>query len=99
MALPVVFPATMKREKRLTKKEKKALTGAPAPAGNPPHIHCVACGRHIDPPEFTGGKANWVRCAHGTKYAACRRCVPEAMKRLHEHDQSGKPVRVAEVWH
>lgn len=89
----------MKREKKLTKKERKALAPTSSNNENQPHIHCVACGRHIDAPEFAQGRANWVRCAHGTKYAACSGCVPEAMKRLAEHDRTGKAVNIAQVWH
>ncbi len=88
----------MKREKKLTKKERKAQSGVVAPAQKQ-HIHCVACGRHINAPDFAQGAANWVRCAHGTKYAACNRCVPRAMQLLRDHDQTGKPVQVAAVWH
>jgi len=89
----------MKREKKLTKKQRKAQAPAAQPAANQPHIHCVACGRHVDAPEFAQGRSNWVRCAHGTKYAACANCVPEAMNRLAEHDRTGKAVQVAQVWH
>ena len=40
----------MKREKRLTKREKKDQSGGGHnhEAG---HIHCIACGRHINPGE------------------------------------------------
>jgi hypothetical protein len=43
----------MKREKKLTKRERKAEKG-PGPSGQKEtgHIHCVACGRHINPSEF-----------------------------------------------
>jgi hypothetical protein len=45
----------VKREKRLTKREQKALK-APRPGATAhqhgEHIHCIACGRHLDPAEF-----------------------------------------------
>ncbi len=91
----------MKRAKRLTKRERKAQQGpAPAPK-NDPHIHCVQCGRHIDPSEFTTSPigANWIKCAHGTKYASCSGCVPGARARLELHDRTGKPVEIAPAWH
>lgn len=90
---------TMKKAKRLTKKERKALQTPSEPAKDAPHIHCVACGRHINPEEFSHSKANWLRCAHGTKYASCSGCATEGMARLSEHDRSGQPVKVANVWH
>lgn len=91
----------MKREKRLTKRERKALDGPAQPKKDAPHIHCVACGRHIDPSEFTKSpvNANWIRCAHGTKYASCTGCVEGARVRLATHDRTGKPVEVAPAWH
>lgn len=93
--------AVMKKAKRLTKKERKAAQGGPTLQANAPHIHCVACGRHMDPGDFTQVPivGNWVKCAHGTRYAACSRCVPEAMRRLAEHDRTGKAVQVAAAWH
>ena len=45
----------MKREKQLTKRERKAAKGAGPSGSNPKeaqHIHCIACGRHIEPSEF-----------------------------------------------
>ncbi len=88
----------MKRTKRLTRKERNAQTRASA-AQN--HIHCVACGRHIDAREFTGSPvtANFVRCQHGSRFASCRTCVSQAMQLLAEHDRSGTPVRAAAPWH
>jgi hypothetical protein len=41
----------MKKKKRLTKRERKELEGKKG--GAPRHIHCIACGRHLDPGEFT----------------------------------------------
>ena len=91
----------MKKAKRLTKKERKALNGPVSPPANAPHIHCIACGRHLDPSDFTRTPvvANWIQCAHRTKYAACSRCVDTAMERLAEHDRTGDAVRIAGAWH
>lgn len=91
----------MKREKKLTKREKKAMEAADRPqaTGEEPHIHCIQCGRHIDPRELLSGHANYVRCAHGTKYASCHGCIEGSMARLREHDQSGNPVKITPAWH
>lgn len=96
---PVELGRPMKRTKRLTKKDRKALLDKALPSADAPHIHCVACGRHINADEFINSRANWLRCAHGTKYASCSPCVAEAMRRLSEHDVSGDAVQVAQVWH
>ena len=71
----------MKREKRLTKREQKALKGprpGAATAHEQEHIHCVACGRHLAPAEFTGSPATAtrLRCrgwAHRRKLLSRRR--------------------------
>src|SRR5262245_51583870 len=79
--------ALMKRKPRLTKRERKALAPArPNPSGNQ-HIHCVACGAHISPADFTAqpAAAAALRCRHGTNYAACIGCVPLAKKLLDDH--------------
>lgn len=91
----------MKKAKRLTKRERKAQTAPAAGGAQAAHIHCVQCGRHINPEEFTKSpiSAGWVKCAHGTKYASCTGCVEGARVRLAEHDRSGKPVQIAPAWH
>lgn len=93
----------MKREKKLTKRERKAQNAAPAGAAghdHHQHIHCIACGRHIDEEELeTGGKATVVTCAHGSSFAACVTCEAKAQALLDEHDRTGKPVQVANAWH
>ena len=92
----------MKREKRLTKREKKAKAGPGAPLpGQAQHIHCVACGRHIDASEFSASPpaAAWVRCAHNTRFSSCVGCVTEARRLLAEHDRTGQPVQAASAWH
>jgi hypothetical protein len=96
----------MKREKKLTKKERQAITGK-GPAGAPrgagggdQHIHCVACGRHLDPHEFDEPAcATFVRCAHGSQFACCLGCTAPAQKLLDEHDRTGQPVKAAGAWH
>jgi hypothetical protein len=95
----------VKREKRLTKREQKALKAAQTPAAHQhqhQHIHCVACGRHIDAHELTGepnALATQVRCAHGGVWHSCTGCVARARELLAIHDRTGKPVQPAEAWH
>lgn len=91
----------MKREKKLTKRERKALEGGTAKQQGAPHIHCVHCGRHINQDEFTKSPigANFIKCAHGTRYACCTGCIPGARARLDEHDRTGNAVKIAPVWH
>lgn len=91
----------MKRAKRLTKKERKALAGGGAHHHEHEHIHCTACGRHLDPGEFssTPATASWVSCAHGSTFASCVGCVAETQARLDEHDRTGHPVEMEHAWH
>lgn len=92
----------MKREKRLTKRERKAQSGG---AGQDhhghQHIHCTACGRHIEPTEFSAGPptARIVACLHGSKFASCAACVTATQALLAEHDRTGQPVKSAGAWH
>jgi hypothetical protein len=95
----------MKREKKLTKKERQAITGKgpagvkAAAGGGGQHIHCVACGRHIDAEEFDDpATATYVKCAHFT-FASCVGCTTPAQKLLDEHDRTGQPVKAAGAWH
>jgi hypothetical protein len=92
----------MKKEKKLTKRERKALTGV-GPSGNsrePQHIHCVACGRHLDPSEFhEPATAVGVFCQHQSRFASCVGCVARTKELLAEHDRTGKAVKMAEAWH
>lgn len=95
----------MKREKKLTKRERKAILGkgpaaAPKAGANGGHIHCIACGRHIEPVEFESPEsATIVQCAHGSTFPACLGCQIPAQKLLDEHDRTGQPVKVAAAWH
>jgi hypothetical protein len=93
----------MKRTKRLTKRERKAQEAA-VPSGHEhsgAHIHCVACGRHLDQSEFTSTpvKASFLRCQHGTRYASCKPCVKRAMELIATHDRTGQDVQAAQIWH
>jgi hypothetical protein len=91
-----------RREKRLTKRERKEQTPSRhTHAHDGQHIHCIACGRHLDPEGFDKAppEALFVRCQHGSEFPCCVGCEVEARHRLAEHDQSGKPVKVAQAWH
>ncbi|WP_437795602.1 hypothetical protein [Sorangium sp. So ce693] len=91
----------MKREKRLTKRERKALAPArPAQPHEHKHIHCVACGKHLDPEEFLAqGSATWIQCLHKSRFATCVECVEISKRLLAEHDRTGQPVQSAQAWH
>ena len=92
----------MKREKKLTKRERKTDKGA-GPSGKSSetqHIHCVACGRHIDPAEFLEPPtATFVFCEHKSRFPSCTRCVARTKELLAEHDRTGQPVKMAGAWH
>lgn len=92
----------MKRERTLTKRERKAAKGA-GPSGAPKqasHIHCVACGRHLDPSEFSApATAVVVLCQHKSQFPSCTDCVERTRELLAEHDRTGQPVRTAAAWH
>ena len=70
----------MKREKRLTKREKKEQNGGGGGHEHTGHIHCIACGRHIDPEEFSAAppSAMVITCQHKSQFAACTGCAPAA---------------------
>jgi hypothetical protein len=89
----------MKRQKTLTKRERKALKPRPAQAHNHQHIHCVACGRHIDPEEMRDDGARFVACKHGSQFASCAEHIAETQALLDEHDRTGQPVKTAGAWH
>lgn len=93
-----------KKAKRLTKRQRKEQLGkgpSGTPKGESTHIHCIACGRHIDPTELTTRPQTAVRltCRHGSRFASCTGCVPEAQSRLDEHDRTGQAPRIASAWH
>jgi len=92
----------MKREKRLTKREKKAQSPGRKPAApQARHIHCIACGRHLDPSEFSiaPASATMITCQHGSQFASCVSCMVQAQMLLDTHDRTGQPVRSANAWH
>jgi hypothetical protein len=92
----------MKREKRLTKREKKAQNGGGAgPNPEPGHIHCIACGRHIDPSEFSAvpASATVITCEHKSQFPSCASCEVTARYLVAEHDRTGKPVNTAAAYH
>jgi hypothetical protein len=107
----------MKREKRLTKKERKLADG---PIGGAPrtarpatqraqpqqhahkhqHIHCIACGKHLDTSMFgEPDGANFIRCEHGSDFAHCVGCYDKAKAMVEEHDRTNSPVKKAAAWH
>ena len=91
----------MRREKRLTKRERKAQTPGGGHNHDAQHIHCVACGRHIDHDEFGASPPNavFIRCEHGSRFASCAGCEDRSRKLVVEHDRSGRPVAAAAAWH
>jgi hypothetical protein len=91
----------MKRTKRLTKRERKALDPGPKPHSHAEHIHCVACGRHLDSQEFSSSPptATYVTCDHGSQFPSCASCLMETEKRVATHDRTGQPINSAPAWH
>ncbi|HEY3235186.1 MAG TPA: hypothetical protein VGJ84_10725 [Polyangiaceae bacterium] len=92
----------MKRQKRLTKRERRELNPNRQKGQNPgaDHIHCIACGRHIHPGEFSApASATYVQCKHGTRFPACVGCTMKAEALLADHDRTGQAVKPASAWH
>ena len=93
----------MKRKPQLTKRERKAQNPRPAqPQGghNHGHIHCIACGKHLDEADFEApATATTITCDHGSTFASCVRCVPQSQALIQEHVQTNQPVRSAQAWH
>ena len=93
----------MKRKPQLTKRERKALepprpAQQAAPSGG--HIHCVACGKHLDPSEFEApAVATTITCDHGSQFASCVKCLVKSTALVKEHDASNQPIRSASAWH
>ncbi|AKU98141.1 hypothetical protein AKJ09_04805 [Labilithrix luteola] len=93
----------MKRKPQLTKRERKAL-GPARPAQparhNHGHIHCIACGRHLDEADFQPpATATIITCDHGSNFPSCVRCVTQSTALVAEHDRTNQPVRTANAWH
>ena len=91
----------MRREKRLTKRERKDQSPKPVQHDHAHHIHCIACGKHLEPEWFETAppQALFLRCEHGSEFPSCAGCEVEAKFRLAEHDRSGKPVNIARAYH
>lgn len=93
----------MKREKRLTRREKKEQdpTRAERLRHAAPHIHCVACGRHMEPEEFSGisPRGVYLTCDHGSRFPSCAGCQVTAQYLIAEHDRTGQPIAKAGAWH
>jgi hypothetical protein len=90
----------VQRQKRLTKREKKAQTPGTHQHEHQ-HIHCIACGRHLDAEEFESSPptALIITCQHRSRFPACAACEVEARARVAEHDRTGQPPRVANAYH
>ena len=90
----------MKREKRLTKREKKEQGGG-GHNHEQGHIHCIACGRHIDPSEFSQVPpgAIVITCEHKSQFPSCTNCEVTSRYLVAEHDRTGKPVNTAAAYH
>lgn len=90
----------MKRAKRLTKKERRAASGASS-RGSGRHLHCIACGRHLHEHEFTDSpiSARYIKCLHGSTFPVCVACVAQGQALLEDHDRTGRPVQSAGAWH
>ncbi len=84
----------MKREKRLTKREKKEQGGA-GHNHEQGHIHC------IDPTEFSAAppSALVITCDHKSQFPSCANCEVTSRYLVAEHDRSGKPVNTAAAYH
>lgn len=93
----------MKREKRLTKKERKAQSPSgtkQAGGGHHGHIHCIACGKHLDPNSFgEPDGSEFIRCEHGADFPSCVACHDLSKKMIEEHDRTNKPIQKAAAWH
>jgi hypothetical protein len=95
----------MKREKRLTKRERKAINGTPGGVSTQAqhqhqHIHCVGCGKHLEITDFDPpATAVFIRCEHKSEFPSCVACVTKTKELLAEHDRSGRPVRAAQAYH
>lgn len=94
----------MKREKTLTKRDRKELNGGPrisgASAQQSQHIHCISCGRHLDPSEFRRAvTAKMLRCLHGSTFPSCVACELRSVALIADHDRTGQAVQTAGAWH
>ena len=94
----------MKRKPKLTKRERKALGPArpaqqAAQAGHG-HIHCIACGKHLEEADFEApAVATSITCDHGSQFPTCVTCMVKSIALVKEHDASNAPVRTATAYH
>ena len=93
----------MKRKPKLTKREKKAANPRPA---QPPrqhnhgHIHCIACGKHLEESDFEApATATTITCEHGSTFPTCVKCMSQSMALVAEHDKTNQPVKTAPAFH
>ncbi len=91
----------MQRKKRLTKREVKAQNPGSSGQQQQAHIHCIACGRHLDPQEFSAAPptAKYLICEHQSRFPACVDCDVIARGLIADHDRTGKPIAQAAAWH
>lgn len=94
----------MKRQPKLTKRERKALSPARPQQQQHQHqhqhIHCIACGKHLDPENFEApATATVITCDHGSNFPSCVACMPKAIALVKEHDRTNQPVQTATAWH
>ncbi len=94
----------MKRKPQLTKRERKALAPArptsPTTHGGHGHIHCIACGKHLDPTDFDApAVAATITCDHGSQFPTCVKCMVKSTALVKEHDATNQAVRAANAWH
>lgn len=91
----------MKRAPRLTKRERKALSPSAATPHQHQHIHCVACGVHLDAAQFDASPATaqWIRCEHGSRFPSCTGCLSRSQQLVAEHDRTGQAIKSANAWH
>ncbi|HVW27755.1 MAG TPA: hypothetical protein VHC69_20460 [Polyangiaceae bacterium] len=91
----------MKKQPRMTKRERKAAETGTGHEHQHQHIHCIACGRHINQEEFHASPptAKIIACQHGSKFPTCSACVQASQRLLDEHDRTGQPVQTAGAWH
>lgn len=92
----------MKRKPKLTKRERKALSPARpiAHSHEHQHIHCIACGKHLDEADFEApATATVITCDHGSNFPSCVMCMSQAMALVKEHDRTNQPVRISPAWH
>ena len=83
--------------------ERKALDPSRGASGHnheEQHIHCIACGRHLDASEFNAPvTARYISCQHGSTFPTCVEHESQSRMLLAEHDRTGQAVQMANAWH